>query len=255
MSSKNRIVLIAVVLAAVLLAVAVAHFLPKVLSFDPSSEPTSEVSSSVEDAFVSMVGDRVKFTSTVLNVREDAVLVNVNGALCWVRTTVQSNVPVPTLKIGDVIDYVHNGVVAESYPGQINFVYEIRISQKKRPILTYTFSPEVGQSKTLTLLTEHNEELGCAIYYYGLDGMDATVEGQTMSLQHALAVGTVSAERWLWQAQTDALNDKCELIEYKDGGSKLYRYEDYALLKMNTLDGDRTLYIGTPDLSPNEIEK
>ena len=253
MNNKKWIIVIIVILAAVLLAVAVAHFLPKVLSFDPPSEPTSEASSSVEDAFVSMVGDRVKFTSTVLNVREDAVLVNVNGALCWVRTTVQSDVPVPTLKVGDVIDYVHNGVVAESYPGQINFVYEIRISQKKRPILTYTFSPKVGQSKTLTLLTEHNEELGCAIYYYGLDEMNATVEGQTMSLQHALAVGTVSADYWLSQAQMDASSGKCELELYDDGGSKLYRYDDYALLKMNTLDGDRTLYIGSPDLTPNVI--
>lgn len=253
MNSKKWIILILVVLAVAVLAIVAAFALPKIFTFDPSSETTSEMSSSAVDAFVPTMGDRITFTSTVLNIREDAVLVNANGALCWVRTTVQSDVPVPTLRVGDVIDFVHNGVVAESYPGQINFVYEIRLSQKKRPILTYTLSPKVGQSKMLTLLTEYNEELGCAIYYYGLDGMDATVEGQTMSLQHALAVGTVSAERWLWQAQADAKAGKCELLEYKDGGSKLYRYDDYALLKMNTIDGDRTLYIGTPDLNPNMI--
>ena len=255
MSSKKWIILIIVALLVVLFAVSVVNFLPKVLSNDSSGEPTSELSSSNEDAFVPIMGDRITFTSTVLGIREDAVLVSARGALCWVSTTVQTDVPVPTLKIGDVIDYVHNGVVAESYPGQINFIYEIRLAKGEHPKLTYALSPQIGESKKTTEITDHNHELGCAIYYYGLEGMEVTVEEQTMSLQHALAVGAVSAEYLLEQAEADAKAGTCQRVVYKDGGSKLYRYEDYALLKMNTLSGDRSLYVGTPDLSPNEIKK
>ncbi len=255
MFGKKWVVVALVVSAAVLLAAVAAVFvLPKFLSTEPSDEPTSEPSSSIADAFTPIMGDRVTFTATVLNVREDAVLVNANGALCWVRTTVQSDVPVPTMKVGDAIEIVHNGVVAESYPGQINFVYEIRSAQGEHPTLTYAFSPDVGQSKVLTQVVE-NCDLGCAVYYYGLDGMNVTVDGQTMSLQHALAVGVVSAEYWLSQAQRDATSGKCELLVYKDGGSKLYRYKDYAILKMNTIDGDKTLYIGTPDLTIEAVNK
>ena len=98
MSSKKWIILITVVLAVAVLAVAAAFVLPKILTFEPSGESTSEASSLAVEVFVPSMGDRVKFTSTVLNVREGAVLVNVNGALCWVRTAVQSDVPVPTMR-------------------------------------------------------------------------------------------------------------------------------------------------------------
>lgn len=227
MNGKKWIVLIIAVFAAVLLAVTAV--------------------------FLLLVGDRVTFTATVLNVRKNAVLANVNGAQCWVSTRVHSDVPVPMLKIGDVIRVVHNGVVEESYPERITYVYEITKPDGTFPMLTYKLSPKIGEPKKQSVLTEQNSELGCAIYYYGLDGMDVTVEGQKMSLEHALAYGVVSAEYWLSQAQMDASSGKCELELYDDGGSKVYRYDDYALLKMNTLDGDRTLYIGTPDLNPNVI--
>lgn len=252
MFGKKRVVVVLVVSAAVLLAAVAAVFvLPKILPTEPSGEPTSEPPS-VAEAFTPIMGDRVTFTATVLNVRDYAVLVNANGALCWVRTTVQSDVPVPSMTIGDAIEVVYDGRIAESYPGQINFVYEIRSANVKCPTLTYAFSPEVGQSKGLTQVVE-NCDLGCAVYYFGLDNVNVTVEEQTMSLQRALAVGVVSAEYWLSQADADAKAGKNECELYDDGGSKLYRYEDYAILKMNTLDGDKTLYIGTTDLTPNVV--
>ncbi len=249
MLGKKQIILMATVTAAVLVALAVVLLtLPKVPSVTPSGEP----SSSAANAFAPIFGEQVTFTATVLNVREGAVLVHANGALCWVRTTVQSNVPVPSLKIGDGIEVVHNGVVAESYPGQINFVYKIRKLNKAPTELSYTLTPDYSMSSVLTLVTE-TCDLGGAIYYYGLDGMDATVEGQTMNLQHALAVGTVSPQYLLEQAENDAMSGKCQSDLYDDGGSKLYRYESYSILKMNTLDGDKTLYIGTTDLTPNVV--
>lgn len=250
MFRKKQIIMIIAIVAAVLVAAAVVLLtLPKV----PSDKPSGEPSSSAVDALTPTVGERVTFTATVLNIRDGAVLVNANGTLCWVKTGVQSDVPVPMIKIGDAIKVVYDGRIAESYPGQINFVYEIHKPDGSFPMLTYKFSPKISGRKTLTQVTEQCD-LGGAVYLYGLNGVDVTVEGQTMSLQQALSIGIVSVEYWLSQAQMDAMSGKCELLEYKDGGSKLYQYRDYAILKMNTITGDKTLYIGSTDLSISTVK-
>lgn len=264
MFGKKQIIVMITVTAAVLAAVAVVLLtLPKAPSVTPSGEPSSsaanafapiigESSSSTADTSEPIFGEQVTFTATVLNVREGAVLVHANGALCWVRTTVQRDVPVPSLKIGDGIQVVHNGVVAESYPGQINFVYKIRKLDKAPTELSYTLTPKDSMSSVLTLVTD-TCDLGGAIYYYAFDGMDVAVDGEKMSLQHALAVGIVSPQYLLEQAEKDAKSGKCQSDLYDDGGSKLYRYESYAFLKMNTTDGDKTLYIGTTDMTMSVI--
>ena len=260
MFGKKQMILMITATVAVLAAIAaVLLTLPKAPAATQSSAPSSsavnvmaptigELSPFVTDTSEPIIREQVTFTATVLNVREGAVLVHANGALCWVRTTVQSNVPVPTLNVGDGIEVVHNGVVAESYPGKINYVYEIRKLDKAPTKLNYVLTPDYSMSSALTLVTE-TCDLGGAIYYYAFDGMDVAVDGEKMNLQRALAVGIVSAQYLLEQAEADAKWGLCELTEYKDGGSKLYRYENYAFLKMNTTDGDKTLYIGAPDMT------
>ncbi len=265
MFGKKQIIMIVAIVAAVLIAAAVVLLtLPKAPTAPMPSLPSSsaayvmapstvEPSSSAMDSSVPIIGKQVTFAATVLNVREGAVLVYANGALCWVRTTVQSNAPVLTLKIGDGIEVVHNGVVAESYPGQINFVYAIRKLDKAPTELSYTLETlSDTKNNNLTLVTEMCD-LGGAVYLYGNDGFNITVDGQTMNLQHALAVGIVSPQYLLDLAEMDVKEGKCKSNLYKDGGSKLYRYPDYAILKMNTIAGDKTLYIGTTDLTPNVI--
>ncbi len=266
---KQWLIIITAIAVAALVVTGIILTLPKTPSDEPSSgvwdEPSSgvwdelssgvsdEPSSSTVDALTPQIGIRVSFTSMVYNIRNNRILTSANGALCWVTTDVRGNVPVPLLRVGDPVKVVYDGKMAESFPGQINVVYEIKKPDGAFSKLTYTLLPKVSKQKELTQIVEQDGELGCGVYYYGLDGMDVTVDGQTMSLQQAMGVGIVSTGYLLEQADADAKAGRCKLLVYKDGGSKLYRYEDYALLKMNTLDGDKTLYIGTPDLDPNVI--
>ncbi len=245
---KIWIAIIAVT-AAVLIALAIVLIaLLKAPSTEPTSapasstEPINEPVSSAVDVLTQMPDNAVTFTSTVYNLIGKSPLVSVNGGLCRVSTRVQSDEPVPNMAIGDVIEVVYDGRIAESYPGQINFVYAIRLVDGEHSPLTYTFTPKPSAQKNKTPLVND-------IYYYGLDGMDVTVDGITMDLQQALRVGLVSSEYLLTQAQRDAAAGKATLVEYKDGGSKLYRYPNYAFLKMNSIAGDKSLYIGTTDLS------
>ena len=39
-----------------------------------------------------------------------------------------------------------------------------------------------------------------------------------------------------------------EEISYDDGGSSVYQYPDYTIIKYHTLDGNRDVYIGSVDM-------
>ena len=40
---------------------------------------------------------------------------------------------------------------------------------------------------------------------------------------------------------------------YKDGGSMIYWYDDYTIIKMHTISGNRDVYIGSKDMTMNKI--
>ncbi len=42
---------------------------------------------------------------------------------------------------------------------------------------------------------------------------------------------------------------------YRDGGSMVYQYGSYTILKCHTLDGNRDVYIGTPEMNINDVLK
>ncbi|MDD6572185.1 MAG: DUF3221 domain-containing protein [Thermoflexaceae bacterium] len=55
--------------------------------------------------------------------------------LIWVTTTVVSANGVPSLKAGDTIRIVYNGMIAESYPAQIDTVFAIYLVKDGKVIL------------------------------------------------------------------------------------------------------------------------
>ena len=40
---------------------------------------------------------------------------------------------------------------------------------------------------------------------------------------------------------------------YKDGGSMMYNYEQYTIIKFHTLDGNRDICIGIPEMMISDI--
>lgn len=41
---------------------------------------------------------------------------------------------------------------------------------------------------------------------------------------------------------------------YKEGGSKEYHYDNYTIIKMHSLDGNRDVYIGVPNMNLNDLK-
>ena len=85
------------------------------------------------------------------------------------------------------------------------------------------------------------------------------INGEKMSLRDALLNNKITVEEILEKADKDSEKDKIIYgAVYRDGGSKVYIYDDYSILKFNTLSegkGSRDLYIGVPSMNINELNK
>ncbi len=50
------------------------------------------------------------------------------------------------------------------------------------------------------------------------------------------------------------LNDKKITGDmYQDGGSMIYKYENYTIIKCHTLDGNRDVYIGNTEMTIDDV--
>ena len=61
-------------------------------------------------------------------------------------------------------------------------------------------------------------------------------------------------EEIIAKANQDEKDGKIKTDMYKDGGSIEYHYDNYTIIKFHTLDGNRDVYIGTKDMTINDLE-
>lgn len=89
-------------------------------------------------------------------------------------------------------------------------------------------------------------------------GGDVTItieKDMVYSLEDALNQNVISVEDILNQAKMDKTYGLCESGYYDDGGSVEYLYTDYTILKYDTLDENKDLYIGMKGQIINEINR
>ena len=91
------------------------------------------------------------------------------------------------------------------------------------------------------------------IYYYGIDSATIEIDNQKMDLIEALKNDKVTMEKIIEQAEKDS---KSIIVSdmYKEGGSMIYFYDSYTIIKRNSLNGDRDVYIGIPEMRLNDVE-
>ena len=86
------------------------------------------------------------------------------------------------------------------------------------------------------------------LYYHGLEDVIITVDGEQHSLAHALKRGKITMSAILAKANRDVADGVIQDLRYEDGGSAVFKYPDYTIVKYHTLDGNDDMYIGTPDI-------
>ena len=86
------------------------------------------------------------------------------------------------------------------------------------------------------------------LYYYNIGDVLVMVDGKEYPLAHALKLGKITMGAILAKANQDVSDGVIDELVYKDGGSQVYKYPDYTIVKYHTLDGNDDMYIGTPDI-------
>ena len=165
----------------------------------------------------------------------------------------------------DHIDYLYGTgrMVVIYYKGDINTADGNMASIKSDDISTEGFrewemkvvpSNEPNNKKIMEKTQPHDSDTTSHwykqynLYYHGLEDVIITVDGEQHSLAHALKRGKITMSAILAKANQDVADDVIEEISYDDGGSAVFKYPDYTIVKYHTLDGNDDMYIGTPDI-------
>lgn len=91
------------------------------------------------------------------------------------------------------------------------------------------------------------------ILTYGGDVSFTFDTDMVYTFEDALKEKVVTVDKILEQARIDAEYGICEEGYYSDGGSIEYLYDDYTILKYNTLDGRKDLVIGIKGQIINDV--
>lgn len=60
-------------------------------------------------------------------------------------------------------------------------------------------------------------------------------------------------EQIIEQAEADKENEVINADMYKEGGTMIYWYGTYTIIKSHSLDGNRDVYIGIPEMNLNSV--
>ena len=93
------------------------------------------------------------------------------------------------------------------------------------------------------------------LYYYNADEVNITVDGSTIPLEEALRKGKITLRGIISKANGDMNDGIIKPLMYDDGGSSVYRYPDYTIIKYHTIEGNRDVYIGNTDLDIDAADK
>ena len=152
--------------------------------------------------------------------------------------------------IGRKVIINYTGYIKETYPAQID-TDDILINGYEEFELTVKNASNQNKTKIAS-----NQELDpystdCDLYYYGLEEVNITIDNKTIPLEEALKTGKMTLDGLIIKANKDIPNPEI----YKDGGSMEYHYDNYTIIKMHKLEGNRDVYIGTKDMTMRSIQK
>ena len=154
--------------------------------------------------------------------------------------------------VGRKVIIKYSGYIKETYPAQID-TNKILIQGFEEFELSVKESEDKKKSKIL-----NNQELDkwnsdFDLYYYGLEEVNIFVDNKTMSLEEALKSGKMTIDGILAKANEDVSNGIIQTEMYKDGGTTEWYYEDYTIIKRHSLDGNRDVYIGIPEMRLRDL--
>ncbi len=155
--------------------------------------------------------------------------------------------------IGRKVVIYYTGFIKETYPAQID---TDNISTDGYRDFVLSVEPSNSKDKTKIInnkdLYKNNSDYD--LYYYGLNEVNiTTIDNKTIPLVNALKSGKITIDGILQKANKDESNGIIKSETYKDGGTTEWYYDTYTIIKRHSLDGNRDVYIGIPEMRLNNI--
>lgn len=97
------------------------------------------------------------------------------------------------------------------------------------------------------------DSLEYEVCYQNVTQVQIDFAGEIMELQAALESGRITMEELLLRAQIDADSGACRRDDYNDGGTVVYRYEEYRLFKLKKGGVPGDVWITGPDVRLNDF--
>ncbi len=150
--------------------------------------------------------------------------------------------------LDDVIEVVYDGRILEGYPAKLSRIQAVRVVDAQS-IWNVQYPLSITRAEPIVLTEKAMGKRDYKVYYFGVSRVEVTVGDETMDLVAAVKNGRLTLEQLVEDAKSLPAKQQ---VMYKDGGSVLYKFGEYRILKMNKLNGDRSLFIGTSDLNPTD---
>ena len=162
---------------------------------------------------------------------------------------------------GSLVEIEYTGEILETYPSQI-FPINIRLVQDKFELIfeqddsSYKNTEQENKvAKYKVISKEETDKVDYDIYGYK-GNIKIFIENEVIPLRDAILRGKIEIEDIMQKLEKD-YNNRVSITKgtYKDGGSTLYKYTNYNVLKYNKEDGIKDLYIGNLEVDIDINEK
>lgn len=141
--------------------------------------------------------------------------------------------------------------------GELNKMYITGYESDTEIINNYEFNyllkPITSGENQTKKITELSKKYDYDIYYYGLNDVIIDINGTEISLKEALTKDMITMEEIVEQAEKDSKAGIIGSDMYKEGGTMIYFYDTYTIIKSHSVDGNRDVYIGVPEMRLNMV--
>ena len=149
----------------------------------------------------------------------------------------------PMVKQAPYFEIKTDDILTDGYE---NFEIHVEPSETKSKVLVYT----ADDIDAFDGFADGNKS---DFYYYGTMQVNVTVNGETMPIYEALSKGYITLNGILKKCNIGVSEGTVTETRYDDGGSVLFNFEDYSVIKYHTIGepGNSDVYIGTTDMDIN----
>ena len=130
---------------------------------------------------------------------------------------------------------------------------EDRDSQKTN--ISAITSEEANKIKFDAIKRKKIIDVTYSVYFYDIEDVEFEYKGNIFDLKVALMNKQLLIDKVIEQAEDDAKSGKNKKEIYMDGGSIKYKYDKFSIIKYNSLDGNRDIYVGKPNMDINFLDK